>query len=517
MATNNNTVPLGQAGTGAAFLLGNSQAPNRFLENLDYNQQLAQQEQARRLQQAQQIAKDWQTNQLKVDGGLYWQPEFNQRAQQHIEEGIKLRQMGINPFNYNANDPAQVEASQNYLLQRQGILSDTANRKAMEAEIGKRFQQVAANPNKYDPQDIAALQQYVQTPYAEARNIPIPTLRERFDANKLLDKITPAQIGNEVVIGNQKIKTLKAVPGQTKQAIVTAFANDPDAQRYMDNLTGNLGISIRDLQNLPKTPQGIQEYINKQYNGNPEFRTQLAQQGITSKNSDAYKAFVDTQVGALYNAKSKFDTEIENQYQKIAPKVKEMSSVLPNYAAEDQAMQRRRLQLAEQANARAAAKAAGFGEGDDGTLFRQRWVNDMLGNVPNSGERLKALVSANPNYAGELKINMGEGKKGDVITFVIPDKIVSYTNAKDELVSKTIKGREVTVNRREQGVKSKLNALLNELTGENIKESKFATGEASGKIKGNVVSAAPVSTPATKKTIPQSVIKKFKGVPKGGF
>lgn len=488
MAKSNNTVPLGRSGTGAAFVLGDSNAPNRFLENLDYNQQLEQRAQAQQLQQAQQIAKDWQTNQLKVDGGLYWQPEFNQRNQQHIEEGIKLRQQGINPFNYNANNPRQVEASQKYLLDRQSILSDTANRKAMETEIGKRFQQVAANPSKYNPKDIAALQQYVQTPYAEARNMPLPTLRERFNPNAILDKITPAQVGNELVIGNQKIKTLKAVPGQTKAAIATAFANDPNAQEYMNDVTGT-NLSIRDLQNIPKSPDKIAKYIDEQYSGNPEFRSELAAQGITSKNSDAYKAFVDSQVGVLYNAKSKFDSEIDSQYQKIAPKVKEMSSTLPNYAAEDQAIQRRRLQLSEQANARAAAKASGFGDDDNGVLFRQKWVEDMLNQVPNSGERLKALVSANPNYSDDLRIDIS----GSKISFRVPAKKVTSENEDGEIRSKTTPAREITIDRSDPASKSKLNALVSELTGENIKESKFATGEASGKIKGNVVSASPLS------------------------
>lgn len=491
MAKSNNTVPLGRSGTGSAFVLGESNAPNRFLENLDYNQQLEQKAQALRLQQAQQIAKDWQTNQLKVDGGLYWQPEFNQRNQQHIEEGIKLRQQGINPFNYNANDPRQVEASQKYLLDRQSILADTANRKAMEAEIGKRFQQVAANPSKYNPKDIAALQQYVQTPYAEARNMPLPTLRERFNPNAILDKITPAQIGNELVIGNQKIKTLKAVPGQTKAAIATAFANDPNAQDYMNDVTGT-NLSIRDLQNIPKSPDKIAKYIDEQYSGNPEFRSELAARGITSKNSDAYKAFVDSQIGVLYNAKNKFDSEIDNQYQKIAPKVKEMSSVLPDYSAEDQAMQRERLSLARQANARVAASTA---DANSDVLFRQKWVEDMINEVPDSGERLKAIVAGNPDYNGELKVDI----RGNRIVFNVPDKKTSYVNEKGETKTRNIPGGEVTIDRNEKGVRSKLNKLVSELTGEDIKESKFATGEPSGKIKREVVSAA--AAPKYKSTI----------------
>lgn len=491
-----NTVPLGRAGTGSAFLLGESQAANQLLNTLQYNQQVQQQEAMLREQQAQQLAANWQKNQLKVDGGLYWQPEFNKRYQDHLQKGIQLRQMGVDPFNYNPSDPLQAEAAQDYLLERQGILSDTADRKLREAELKKSFDMVRKDPSNYYSSDISALNKIVETPYAEARGMQIPNLTQRFDPNTLLKTITPAQVGSELVVGNKKIKSVKALPEETRAAIVSSYTNSPDTARWVDELTGRQGFTIPMLEAIPNTRDAVKARIEAQYNGNPELRTQLATQGVTP-GSDAYKKFVNQETERLYDAKSRWNKQIDKDLTQVLPKVKEMSSVLPDYSAEDQAMQRRRLQLAEQANARAAANATGT---DDDVLFRQRWVEDMLDEVPDSGERLKAIVAGNPDYDGELKLDI----RGNKIVFDVPSKKTSYVNEKGETKMKTIPGGEVTIDRSEKGVRSKLNKLVSELTGEEIKESKFATGQPSGKIKGEVVSSA--AAPKYRTTVKRSEI-----------
>lgn len=491
MATPINTVPLGRSGTGSAFVLGESQAANNLLNTLQYNQQIAQQQERLKAQQAQQLAANWQKNQLKVDGGLYWQPEFNKRYQSHLEKGIQLRQMGIDPFNYNANDPNQTAIAQDYLLERQGILSDVDTRKALEANVGKQFGLVKGNPSKYYASDIENLNKYVETPFAEAIKTAPPTLTERFDPNTLLKTITPAQVGSEIVINNKRIKSVKALPQETRSAIVSAYTNSPATERWVDELTGRQGFTIPVLERIPNTKEAIEKDLKAQYDGNPDLRTQLATQGIVGKDSEAFKKYVNSETDRLYSAKSKWNNQIQSDLNQVLPKVKEMESILPDYSAEDQAMQRERLALARQANARAAANASGGrGNTDDAVLDRQAWIDEMLTGVPNSGERLKAVMQGR-GYDDDLRINLDGNKINLVIPPKTTEKVSTKADGETSTTINTIPGKTVTIDKTAQGAKYKFNEILNELTGENIKVSKFATGEPSGKRKGDVVSSAP--------------------------
>src|ERR1041385_3452879 len=105
----NNTVPLGQAGTGAAFVLGRNTALDRYLQNQDYNAQVAQQDailaQKQRQQQQQKANDDYIKNALDVKAGLVF-PDINERAKAVMEKGKEIYQRGINPWQpYTGNDP----------------------------------------------------------------------------------------------------------------------------------------------------------------------------------------------------------------------------------------------------------------------------------------------------------------------------------------------------------------------------------------------------------------------------
>lgn len=472
-----NTVPLGQAGTGAAFVLQPSQAAQQLQQTLEYNQQIAQREQLLKQQQAQQLANSWKTNQLKVDGGLYWQPEFNKRYQDHLQKGIQLRQMGVDPFNYNPSDPNQSKIAENYLLERQQILQDTANRKALEENVQKQFGLLKGNPSNFYASDIQALNDYVAQPFAQASQGQVPTLTERFNPNTVLSKVTPAQVGSEVVVGDKRIKSVKALPTETRSAIVSAYKNDPASERWVNEMTGGVGFTIDELERVPKSLDSIKAEVERNYKGNPQLRTQLAQQGITP-NSDAYKQYVDQQTQRLYTAKSAWDNQITSDLNQILPQVKAMESVLPDYTAEDQAMARRRLQLAEEASARDRQRLE-RGEIDSDTLYRKEWVRDMLNGVEGSGEKLKGVVEGMEGYQGEVAINTTDPNE---IKIQVPARITTkIVDGKPKSVA--IPQRDFTVKKGDANAESKLNSFLNEVTGEKISESKFRTGNASGKTK----------------------------------
>jgi len=504
-----NSVPLGQAGTGEAFVLGNSQSANRLLNTIDYNQQIDKQNQALQLQQAQRLAQDWQKNALKVDGGLYWQPEFDQRVQEHLKKGMQLKSMGIDPYSYNPNPQAN-QISQEYNLERAALEQDLANRKLAESEIKKRFDLLKGSEGKYYTKEIEDLNKLINTPYSQAKNQSIPNLVERFNPNTVLSKITPAQIGNEMVVGNRKIKSVKALPQETRQAIVSGYGNDPNTARWVNELTGNQGLTIQDLESLPNTKESIKKDLSKNYKGNPVLRQQLASQGITDEDQ-----YINSQADNLYEAKRKWNNQIDSDLNQVLPKVKQMSSILPDYRAEDQAMKRERLELTRRRENRLSNAMSGNQEDDD-IYYTNRFMDKLFAGARGekegvgTGEQLGGILDGK-GYSKDWSLPGSDAKQTKpyhVEKFTVDGKpsgkikitVAPKIDAEGNEISPS---RSITINaNNEDTERSKLNSFLKDVTGGSLglKESQIRTNQASGKVK----------------ELPKST-NKFKNVPKGGF
>lgn len=128
--------------------------------------------------------------------------------------------------------------------------------------------------------------------------------------------------------------------------------------------------------------------------------------------------------------------------------------------------------------ARRRAKETASGK-DETVIYRKNLVEDMLNGVKGSGETLKGIVSSMSDYDGDLIINTA---KPGVIGFEVPDKVM-VKNVDGKTKTEVIPGRKVFIDKNDSGARSKLNQFVNELTGENIPESKFQSGNASGKVK----------------------------------
>jgi len=125
------------------------------------------------------------------------------------------------------------------------------------------------------------------------------------------------------------------------------------------------------------------------------------------------------------------------------------------------------------------------GAADEATLYRQKTVNDMLSGVAGSGERFKAIVSAMPGYDQNAVKNM-IGSKGNFIEVRVPKKVTESYDAEGKVKMKETPAYTVTIDKRSPEGKLKLNRLLSDITGENVSESKFQTGNAAGKVKGAI-------------------------------
>ena len=502
MATDNtytNSVPLGEAGTGSAFLLGESQAANRYLQEQDYQRRLAEQQRQR---DAQQLAQDWQRNALKVEGGLYWNNEFNKRINDHIQKGIQLRNMGVNPYGYNT-DPNAQKAQEEYVLESAALERDMGSRKTLEGELKKRFELLKANPDKYDPQSIAELNNVVSGDFRNALNSGLPNLQERYNPLSVVQKVTPSQSTTERVVGNQRIKSTGINKAETLNSIQSALAADPQSQRWVSQLTG--GYTIPQLQRIPNTLEGIKTSITRQYDGNPVLREELAKQGITNKNSAQYRDFVNAEANKLFGAKQRWNDELENLYQTQYGKVKSVDSVINDFSAQNQEYRRR-------ADARAQTRFNERGQGDVNN--DEFYVNDFMDRVfsgargeqagAGSGEQLGSILDGKgfqttwtlPNgkvkrgatYHVETLVD-GQNKPTGRIRIITAPKTIE-TGSKDKYgkpETKTIPSKHIVIDgNKEAQDRSKLNSFLKEVTDGSLglKESQIRTNQASGKIKG---------------------------------
>ncbi len=510
MATNDyNSVPLGQAGTGSAFILGNSQAANQFVANQARNQQIAYQNELAKQKLAAEQAALWDKNALKVAGGLYWKPEFDQRSQEHIQRGIQLRQQGINPYAIDYSNPEKAQLAQDYLLERQAILRDDANRKALETEIGKRFQAIQANPSKYDPEYIQQINKIVETPYSQVANQPLPTPMEAFNVDRdLVAKLDPVTFQTSKVVGNTKMDERKMLEEPTKRNIETLIADTETGKRWIKRQTGLTPSEARDV---PNTFEENKKDLLKRYKGDPQLREQLAAQyGITGEGQEL-DDLLNVQAQQRVQAKQAYNSVI-NQYTELARgKANEFLKTNPDYSLRNQQRQDERLALARQRNARAEANAGGGSKPSDDVLYRQQTVKDMLNNKPGSGERLKSVLKGTGNYTdSELDSMIGAPKGSSYIEFRIPNKTITSVDETGKTSIKVRPAYEVLINKNDPNSEIQLNQLLSDLTGERVSEGKYQTGNASTKITNGV-------STEQNKTLPKSVTNKFKDVPKGGF
>lgn len=157
-------------------------------------------------------------------------------------------------------------------------------------------------------------------------------------------------------------------------------------------------------------------------------------------------------------------------------------------------------------------RKAGRTEGDDDRIYRQEWVDGMWNREPGSGEKLVSAVAALPEYEGQIKIRESKDKR--YLKFDIPaKKMTTFDEDKGEAVTKVkAEGRTVTIDRDNPADRDKLNALVSNLTGENINPTKFNTVGGKGK-KTRTPASGSAPQKSASKEVPLSKVKSLVGKP----
>lgn len=295
MAAFVNPVPLGQAGTGEAFILPESNSLGEFVNNLAVRQHQAQvqadQDKALKIKQQQGLNKVYDDNAFKVTPGQLYGSELNGLIQQHINQAAKFRQQGVDIYHPDPLSEDQVKASEGYLKDRATLEQLMNYRKSADEDFTK-ISGVITDPEKaakYDPDSIKQVQDYyTQNPDGNrlqnsffGKETP-PQLQLAYNAGDFSKKyVTPKTTKVTTSDGfNKKEVEAPDLPGIRAQ-VDAGFQTDPTAQKM---LAAN-GVDVPYLKGM-KDRNGVMKDIDAYYQ-TPAGKDALDSRGV-QYGSDEY-------------------------------------------------------------------------------------------------------------------------------------------------------------------------------------------------------------------------------------
>lgn len=339
-----------------AVVYGQGQAIANLPQNLNYLSQVQAQRQAQVDAEAQRMAQVWRDNELEAADGQLWANQLGEIEQRHVMDGQRLMQQGINP--YESMNPKAVE----YRRQRREIMDQRGYRKGIEDQYKAALTQIRNNPNKYNAKDIQALNDWVSNTRigdAYRTNAQLPQLRERFDADKALTglKATTTPLTTRVV-GNQKIQSRSIDRPATEQAILGTLLSNPGGEEYLQEITG--GLPVRDVLSTPDNLDDNIKFYESRYDGDPQFREQIAaQMGITSKSDPRLNQVFRQAAQTRLNAKRNFDMNMDRWVSMASSGVSTTDSVTPDYTQERMRLAWANHSLSKQREDRLRSEASG--------------------------------------------------------------------------------------------------------------------------------------------------------------
>lgn len=350
-----NTVPLGQAGTGAAYILPQgSQAVDRFLETQDYNTKIAQEnadnkakqaalQKAADLKAAQAQAQSYKENAFKAKNGTLFNNELLGLQQKHIQQGSQYAQQGIDIYNPNPNDPEQMAAHDQYMSDRaklydmQDVRDDLSKHLIQQDETASK-----AAPGEYDPDSIADLHNFYQKNTLSDivnKGLQAPSIQQQFDPEKnVLSKVEPIMSPETEYVKNaHKITSTQFKPKETGANVVNMYSSAPGGDKYIQKQTG---LSIADARQLPDDLPTITDFNDHQFRNTPQGQKALVDAGITSYSDPKYDQLLQQKSAADFQAKQKFNSIVQQGVDRARAKAKIVNKDVPDFTYEDQQFKR---------------------------------------------------------------------------------------------------------------------------------------------------------------------------------
>lgn len=415
--------------TMGAVIFGNpnQNALGDTIGQIEANRQRQAQE---RVRQSQQLANSWRQNQLKAYGGQLWNNEISQLQQRHLSQGQDLVRQGIDP--YSSTDPRALQ----YQQERLNLENMTGYAKALEKEYNSVNDLLASDATKWNPSDIAKLNEFISGSKIEdlyEQNARLPQVRQNFNVQEAIK-------GSAVPFDRRSIQdgietTEKGVDAEaTRNTILSRLSLDRTGQgaEFIGQITSGYGPAV--LNNLPETNEAVTTLIDGMYDYSPQLRETLALQGITSKDDPRYTQFLEVEAQNMLNAKQRYNTEMDNLVQSVSGGQTIMSGRRPNNAEQaerdrQEGVRQRNIRFNERHWSRGSSDDSyADGEFEDGTIS---WSSPSTGGgdtrfnftTPTVNNRRVSIPST--LYSGKyIDLSSGLNKedrgtvKGDVVGFV---------------------------------------------------------------------------------------------------
>lgn len=301
-----NSVPLGQAGTGAAFILGEDTASTNYLKNLANSEVLQRRAVADKQKQAEILAESYRKNALAASNGQLFANELGKLEQDHLRQGMDYRAQGWDVYNPNVNDKRQLDASARYAEDRRKIENLRAYRKGIEDRYKSNIDKITAEPEKYNREDIRALNDFVGGSLQDyySKGVTVPMMRENFNLAEQL-KGVKAQVTKKTGLPVNGIIT-------EEEFVDADLAEKAVLNNLMSNSTGmaeiqkvTKGIPLAEIKNTKSTLAEIKKDLRKDIEGTTIYQDELAYQQIKF-GTPAYDKWEDDLAKRLLTAKQDY-------------------------------------------------------------------------------------------------------------------------------------------------------------------------------------------------------------------
>lgn len=364
-----NTVPLGQVGTGAAYVLGPNMALQQWMGNV-------QQEQGMRLQAEQRNADINRRNfdafnqrmaGLQTQSRMY-RDDLNELLAGIVNEGAQMMAQGENPFSPDYNNPESIQRSQNFLREVSAYEAAKSTVEQYEAARNTAMKNWQEKPDEFDYDSFLEIAEFEKNntiaDIIEGR-AQLPSLQRTFDMSGFVSKnvgvpsttVEQYQRGEDGVDRKVTVKEPDIV--RLRDNIVNSFRGGQGAN-YLTRQLRQAGIDgdasgIMGTTDVEEIRESLDEYFRTPAEGNPVGQL-IASGQIPSLNSPEYEQFLNDAVTEQLRAEQ-VAARVFNQAAQVALGAADTSyTVTPTFDLEREARARRADQRAAQASARSQAE-----------------------------------------------------------------------------------------------------------------------------------------------------------------
>lgn len=347
-----NTVPQGQAGTGAAFLLGGSKALQNWIAQDKKNKQVDAYNKQQQGVYAKDLNASYIKNQIKDGTGLSWQNEIHGDISKLNDVASEYMSKGFNVYSPDPRDKNQVLASQQFLEDKRIIEQKINAQKALDAHMKVESKALNADPYSYDPDSVNAYNNFEKNTTAGdfiKNGMALPVPEKLFDYQKNIKANLKPHFTDVTTVdnvNNKEIRTKVAdIPAIEKE--VTGMFSQPKNKNWLDKQIG--GDSNGILKTLDRDE--IKKALDNEFKS-PTGREIIAILKSAGKvpeyGSPEYGKFLEDATDAQLVAEQKYDKIISRAVQDGMGLVNETTSTTNDFSMANYRMSKKRLAIAQE-------------------------------------------------------------------------------------------------------------------------------------------------------------------------